>query len=386
MRLIRTLIATDRNGNLTRPGAPDGRPGPDLRLQGVVGGDGTPRRLQLLLQAQRRPAPRPRPHPGPPRPRPHRAQLARGAQADLVLAQPGESTMRASPVAGRRSRSRLAASALGWRPPALASAADAQHQARPGALRDDRRRQVRRHPRLPRREDRPPAARRHPLARSAATRSSSPTATRPTTSTRPTASTRSASRSTSSRTRPRAGPGTTSTGSPAGPSRARTSPRAPFRWVGYDGDANHGRGHHLHLSWNHSETKPGPPGARPSTRSAAPAPGSSPSRRPAARTRVTEAAGSGGPGGGGGSGWAVPAQGRRGRFRHGRRRQRRRRLGGQRRRIRRHRRYGRLGRRHRRHRRQAPTLRAGDRDRRRRQPRLDDEPHVFRPEQAKRAA
>jgi len=32
--------------------------------------------------------------------------------------------------------------------------------------------------------------------------------------------------------------------------------RDPFRWVGYDGDANHGRGHHLHLSWSHSETKP----------------------------------------------------------------------------------------------------------------------------------
>lgn len=30
-------------------------------------------------------------------------------------------------------------------------------------------------------------------------------------------------------------------------------PRAPFRWVGYDGDSNHGRGHHLHLSWNHAE-------------------------------------------------------------------------------------------------------------------------------------
>jgi len=34
-------------------------------------------------------------------------------------------------------------------------------------------------------------------------------------------------------------------------------PRQPFRWVGYDGDANHGRGHHLHLSWSHSVTKPG---------------------------------------------------------------------------------------------------------------------------------
>jgi hypothetical protein len=29
-------------------------------------------------------------------------------------------------------------------------------------------------------------------------------------------------------------------------------PRAPFRWVGYDGDAGHGCGHHLHLSWNHA--------------------------------------------------------------------------------------------------------------------------------------
>ncbi|MFN8151402.1 MAG: hypothetical protein U0R24_09800 [Solirubrobacterales bacterium] len=34
-------------------------------------------------------------------------------------------------------------------------------------------------------------------------------------------------------------------------------PVAPFRWVGYDGDAGHGRGNHLHLSWNHSDTKPG---------------------------------------------------------------------------------------------------------------------------------
>ena len=32
--------------------------------------------------------------------------------------------------------------------------------------------------------------------------------------------------------------------------------RAPWRWVGYNGDAGHGRGHHLHLSYLHSETKP----------------------------------------------------------------------------------------------------------------------------------
>jgi len=36
-------------------------------------------------------------------------------------------------------------------------------------------------------------------------------------------------------------------------------PIAPFRWVGYDGDSGHGRGHHLHLSWDHSETSPGKP-------------------------------------------------------------------------------------------------------------------------------
>ena len=38
-------------------------------------------------------------------------------------------------------------------------------------------------------------------------------------------------------------------------------PRAPFRWVGYNGDAGHGRGNHLHLSWSHSDTKPGIPAA-----------------------------------------------------------------------------------------------------------------------------
>lgn len=29
-------------------------------------------------------------------------------------------------------------------------------------------------------------------------------------------------------------------------------PVPPFRWVGYDGDAGHGCGHHLHLSWQHA--------------------------------------------------------------------------------------------------------------------------------------
>jgi hypothetical protein len=32
----------------------------------------------------------------------------------------------------------------------------------------------------------------------------------------------------------------------------QNAPRPPFRWVGYDGDPNHGRGNHLHLSWMHA--------------------------------------------------------------------------------------------------------------------------------------
>ncbi|HWM64545.1 MAG TPA: hypothetical protein VNP96_11230 [Solirubrobacterales bacterium] len=32
----------------------------------------------------------------------------------------------------------------------------------------------------------------------------------------------------------------------------QNKPRAPFRWVGYDGDSGHGCGHHLHLSWEHA--------------------------------------------------------------------------------------------------------------------------------------
>jgi RTX calcium-binding nonapeptide repeat (4 copies) len=36
-------------------------------------------------------------------------------------------------------------------------------------------------------------------------------------------------------------------------------PRWPFRWVGWNGDANHGWGDHLHLSWAHSPGRPGRP-------------------------------------------------------------------------------------------------------------------------------
>lgn len=39
----------------------------------------------------------------------------------------------------------------------------------------------------------------------------------------------------------------------------QNQPKPPWRWVGYNGDANHGRGHHLHLSYMHSYTPPGDP-------------------------------------------------------------------------------------------------------------------------------
>lgn len=32
-------------------------------------------------------------------------------------------------------------------------------------------------------------------------------------------------------------------------------PVPPFRWVGYNGDAGHGCGNHLHLSWNHAPAR-----------------------------------------------------------------------------------------------------------------------------------
>jgi hypothetical protein len=39
----------------------------------------------------------------------------------------------------------------------------------------------------------------------------------------------------------------------------QSHPRAPFRWVGYDGDPGHGRGDHLHLSWEHGPAPEGAP-------------------------------------------------------------------------------------------------------------------------------
>ena len=40
---------------------------------------------------------------------------------------------------------------------------------------------------------------------------------------------------------------------------AQNRVRPPMRWVGYNGDAGHGRGHHLHLSYMHSDTEPKKP-------------------------------------------------------------------------------------------------------------------------------
>ncbi len=92
-------------------------------------------------------------------------------------------------------------------------------------------------------------------------------------------------------------------------------PRAPFRWVGYDGDANHGRGHHLHLSWSHSVSSPGRPARTvytmrcpsPATPTPPPAPPPAPEPPPPAGGTevggpVKDSPGEGGGHGGGGHG------------------------------------------------------------------------------------
>ena len=39
----------------------------------------------------------------------------------------------------------------------------------------------------------------------------------------------------------------------------QNAPRPPWRWVGYNGDPGHGRGNHLHLSFQHSLSTRGTP-------------------------------------------------------------------------------------------------------------------------------
>ena len=36
----------------------------------------------------------------------------------------------------------------------------------------------------------------------------------------------------------------------------QNDPKPPFKWVGYNGDSNHGRGDHIHLSWTHGGAPP----------------------------------------------------------------------------------------------------------------------------------
>jgi hypothetical protein len=86
-------------------------------------------------------------------------------------------------------------------------------------------------------------------------------------------------------------------------------PRAPFRWVGYDGDSGHGRGHHLHLSWNHSPTKPF---RRARTVQTVRCPDAGPRKKGGGKTGGGGSGGSGGKNGGdsgGGSGGVEPGDG-----------------------------------------------------------------------------
>ena len=69
----------------------------------------------------------------------------------------------------------------------------------------------------------------------------------------------------------------------------QNQPRAPFRWVGYDGDAGHGRKNHLHLSYSHSDAKPYHPAKTIYTVNCP-------------KSRVKTGGGGGGNGGGGGKG------------------------------------------------------------------------------------
>jgi hypothetical protein len=79
-------------------------------------------------------------------------------------------------------------------------------------------------------------------------------------------------------------------------------PRTPFRWVGYNGDSGHGRGNHLHLSWNHSDTKPGIPAATVDTIFCPATPSVTPTTTPPPPPTGSASPSSGGGGGGHGDG------------------------------------------------------------------------------------
>ena len=120
------------------------------------------------------------------------------------------------------------------------------------ALRDDRRRPLRQHPRLPRGEDRPPPAARHPLDEAQVRHLRH---RRLLDRLLPLAKRRAPDRA-RARHRPRRPDGWRKISRLAKKAEPRQNqPQLPWRWVGYNGDANHGRGDHLHLSYAHSDTR-----------------------------------------------------------------------------------------------------------------------------------
>ena len=78
-------------------------------------------------------------------------------------------------------------------------------------------------------------------------------------------------------------------------------PRAPFRWVGYSGDAHHGPRDHLHLSWAHSPARPGRPAKLVNTLRCPSTPGGG-TQPPTGGSLEGDAPAGGGAGGGGGGG------------------------------------------------------------------------------------
>ena len=167
---------------------------------------------------------------------------------------------------------------------ALASpgAAPALPRRRPGERGDARRSRRRQHdpdrlqagqdradPRLDparsRRHGRQPHPPRPALDRPALSRSTSPTATRARCRTAPTSAATNATSAAPTtttalavdlvppnRARPATRTGRAITELALWAEPVQNEPVPPFRWVGYEGDAGHGCGNHLHLSWNHA--------------------------------------------------------------------------------------------------------------------------------------
>ncbi len=86
----------------------------------------------------------------------------------------------------------------------------------------------------------------------------------------------------------------------------RNKPIPPWRWVGWNGDAGHGRGDHLHLSWLHSPTRPRHPARVVYTRRCPATPDGSRDRRNR-RHRGFSGGTSPSGGSGGGSNGGIPA-------------------------------------------------------------------------------